>query len=111
MMNEYERGYAMWRRERKMLEDENGNLRRRLAYAETLIEELEKQGAERLTIIEELKADLRDADMIECAHCAYREKNDGSCCRHCEDCDEDCPCKSCRDHDKWMWRGERHVQG
>lgn len=57
-----------------------------------------------------LLEDLRDADRIDCEHCA---SYDGAATKECEDadylCDKctrtDCPCSTCRDCSNWEWRG------
>ena len=39
-----------------------------------------------------------------CNFCKHDEVCDGRLLA-CGDCDMDCPCNTCIDHDKWQWRG------
>lgn len=77
-----------------------------LAY----IQQLETQNAA-------LLKDLRDADRIDCEHCASYD--DAATKERCGDaeylCDKcrcaDCPCRTCRDCSNWTWRGVRKDAG
>ena len=60
---------------------------------------------------EALLADLREADRVDCCHCAYYIPA-GTCASMCDDVDLDCalckgacPCKNCVDMSNWKWRG------
>ena len=60
-----------------------------------------------------LLADLRDADMLECAHCAHyipvgaQCKGEGDCL----DCDyKNCACNGCYGNSNWKWRGVQEVE-
>ena len=72
------------------------------------IQKLENQIGELTEMVEQLEkernallADLRDADSVECNHCAHYK-----CDGHCWGCgSEDCPCKTCLKDSNWKWRG------
>lgn len=60
-----------------------------------------------------LLADLRDADMLECAHCAHyipvgaQCKGEGDCL----ECDyKNCACNGCWGNSNWEWRGVQEVE-
>ena len=60
-----------------------------------------------------LLADLRDADMLECDHCAHyipvgaQCKGEGDCL----DCDyKNCACNGCYGNSNWKWRGVQEVE-
>lgn len=60
-----------------------------------------------------LLADLRDADMLECDHCAHyipvgaQCKGEGDCL----ECDyKNCACNGCWGNSNWKWRGVQEVE-
>ena len=60
-----------------------------------------------------LLADLREADMTMCNHCAYfvTSGTQGKCDGYCWCCGgEDCPCKTCDDNSNWKWRGVQECE-
>lgn len=76
---------------------------------ESLAAELEQVKRERDAAVE----DLRDADRIDCEHCASyddaaTEERCGGADYLCDKCTRtDCPCRTCRDCSNWTWRGVR----
>lgn len=55
-----------------------------------------------------LLADLRDADMLECAHCAHYVPSGAQCEDEgdCLECDyKNCACNGCWGNSNWEWRG------
>lgn len=59
-----------------------------------------------------LRADLKEADAIECSHCLHfrTEEQTDPCIEADYDCDscknEECKCRSCREgNPNWEWRG------
>ena len=55
-----------------------------------------------------LLADLRDADMLECAHCAHYIPVGAQCEGEgdCLECDyKNCACNGCWGNSNWEWRG------
>lgn len=42
-----------------------------------------------------------------CAICKHFDSVPEDCDLECEDCKKPCTCSSCRDCNKWEWRGER----
>lgn len=48
-------------------------------------------------------ADLRHID--NCDICYWKDKAPLSCDWECETCKLACRCRTCRNEDKWMWRG------
>ena len=60
-----------------------------------------------------LLADLRDADMLECAHCAHYVHVGAQCEGEgdCLECDyKNCACNGCWDNSNWKWRGVQEVE-
>lgn len=60
-----------------------------------------------------LLADLREADMTMCNHCAYfvTSGTQGKCDGYCWCCGgEDCPCNTCDDNSNWKWRGVQECE-
>lgn len=60
-----------------------------------------------------LLADLREADMVDCAHCAHyipvgvQCEGEGDCL----ECDlKNCVCNECLDNSNWKWRGVLEVE-
>ena len=72
-------------------------------------------GADSLGYIQQLEkehdallADLRDADMLECAHCAHYVHVGAQCEGEgdCLECDyKNCACNGCWGNSNWEWRG------
>ena len=55
-----------------------------------------------------LLADLRDADMLECVHCAHYVPVGAQCKGEgdCLECDyKNCACNGCYGNSNWKWRG------
>lgn len=93
-----------------------------LADALALIQQLEEQVRDFTKKMEQLKrerdallADLKEADLAECDHCAYCKNADSTDC-DAADCDcvfcenENCKCKDCRNNPNWEWRGVQENQ-
>ena len=60
-----------------------------------------------------LLADLRDADMLECAHCAHYVPAGAQCEGEgdCLECDyKNCACNGCYGNSNWKWRGVQEVE-
>lgn len=60
-----------------------------------------------------LLADLRDADMLECAHCAHYVPSGAQCEGEgdCLECDyKNCACNGCYGNSNWKWRGVQEVE-
>ena len=60
-----------------------------------------------------LLADLRDADMLECVHCAHYVPVGAQCAGEgdCLECDyKNCACNGCRGNSNWKWRGVQEVE-
>ena len=84
------------------------------------IQQLEHQIVELTEKVEQLEkernallADLRDADMLECAHCAHyipvgaQCKGEGDCL----ECDyKNCACNGCYVNSNWKWRGAQEGE-
>ena len=91
-----------------------------LAEALEYIQQLEHQIGELTEKVAQLEkerdallADLRDADMLECAHCAHyipvgaQCKGEGDCL----ECDyKNCACNGCYGNSNWKWRGVQEVE-
>ena len=74
---------------------------RMCADALDYIQQLEKEH-------DALLADLRDADMLECAHCAHYVHVGAQCEGEgdCLECDyKNCACNGCWGNSNWEWRG------
>ena len=70
---------------------------------ESLSEKLEQVTHERdAAIRQQLENDKNNP--FACNFCKHDELCDGRLIA-CGDCDMDCPCNTCIDHDKWQWRG------
>ena len=60
-----------------------------------------------------LLADLRDADMLECVHCAHYVPVGAQCKGEgdCLECDyKNCACNGCYGNSNWKWRGVQEVE-
>lgn len=60
-----------------------------------------------------LLADLRDADMLECVHCAHYIPVGAQCKGegYCLECDyKNCACNGCYGNSNWKWRGVQEVE-
>ena len=64
--------------------------------------------------LRECMGDLKDADMIDCRHCAYYRSGTeltDDCPADCDSCsNDDCGCKTCRDNSNWEWKGLAGVK-
>lgn len=70
---------------------------------ESLSAQLDQVTRERdAAIRQQLEADKNNPSA--CKSCKHDEVCDGRLLA-CGDCDMDCPCNTCIDHDKWQWRG------
>lgn len=70
---------------------------------ESLSAQLDQVTRERdAAIRQQLEADKNNP--FACNFCKHDEVCDGRLLA-CGDCDMDCPCNTCIDHDKWQWRG------
>ena len=76
------------------------------------VEELSRDALEYIQRLEKerdaLLADLRDADMLECAHCAHYIPVGAQCEGEgdCLECDyKNCACNGCWGNSNWKWRG------
>ena len=50
-------------------------------------------------------ADLREADLVDCAHCKHYASSMIPCQCDCDNCRLDCVCKTCSRNSNWQWRG------
>lgn len=85
-----------------------GDARKRIQQLENHISEFTEKVMRLEKERNALLADLRDADMLECVHCAHyipvgaQCKGEGDCI----ECDyKNCACNGCYGNSNWKWRG------
>ena len=80
-----------------------------------LLDENEKLAAELAAMTRERDAAVKDMRRLAhggegCEVCKQFIDN-GKCCADCDDCELECYCRTCRNSNKWEWRGPVAAEG
>ena len=80
------------------LEADNESKQKRIDELESSLAQVEREN-------EALRNDLKLADTIDCTCCIHNQQIIDTCDCNCNQCKEQCVCNTCRNNDKYEWRG------